>query len=252
MMEPGSVIIGGSYDSYVVATNGGRLVMRSMENTSTQYPVGTGSSYCPALIYANAGSATSFIGFSLTDAVYENGYNGTLLNISKPLVKATWYMTSTNATGLDLITQLSWNAGMEVNNFNRTQAYIAHNLSGHWDNAPTGPATGSNNFFSITRNNITRPGPLTIADMNSALDVKELANNTNAVVLYPNPATDVLNYSSAADITHVTIYDISGRKVKECSNTDNKIYINDLAPGHYQVQFTGENFTTVQRFIRSN
>lgn len=250
-MQPGSVIMGGSDDSYVIATGGGKLTMKSQANTSTQYPVGTELHYCPVLIYANGGSATSFIGFSVNPSVLEHGYLGLPLSTTKPLVNATWFMTSTVTTGLDLNVEFSWNPLMEVNGFDRTQAYASQNLGGQWDMATVGPATPINNLYAISRNNITRPGPFAVADEVAALDVEKMINKTAPITLYPNPAVDVIHFTAPAAVANADVFDLSGRLVKACSPAGNGISISDLAPGYYNIRLSGKDFTAVQGFIKA-
>ena len=75
--------------------------------------------------------------------------------------------------------------------------------------------------------------------------------NTNAINLYPNPASSTLNISGieASEISSISLYDITGRKLHQDAMT-NRIAISDFNDGLYFIQITtldGQNFT--QKFI---
>ena len=80
--------------------------------------------------------------------------------------------------------------------------------------------------------------------------VKDYESN-NAVSLYPNPSSDILNInnSSGNDIKDVSIYSINGMKVK--SNSDGSpILVSDLQAGIYHVKIQIENQTLNYKFIK--
>lgn len=57
---------------------------------------------------------------------------------------------------------------------------------------------------------------------------------TNKVKLYPNPTTDVVNFSGEVAIKNVTIYDITGKKVQSVAlNNANSMNISTLSNGAY-------------------
>jgi photosystem II stability/assembly factor-like uncharacterized protein len=69
---------------------------------------------------------------------------------------------------------------------------------------------------------------------NLSLAVNEASAKSNLKV-YPNPAVDVVNITANKDIKSVTIYDLSGKKVK--SSTDAAtVNVSSLAKGTYIVQ----------------
>jgi hypothetical protein len=76
----------------------------------------------------------------------------------------------------------------------------------------------------------------------------EFANNT--ISLYPNPAQEVLNVSSANSITKIEVYDLLGKKVASNNNAKN-INVAALGKGVYVVKVAQENGSVVaKRFIK--
>jgi hypothetical protein len=251
MINAGATVSGGSNNSYVITTGGGTLTMNLVANGAQTFYVGTSANYSPAMISANTGSVASDISVSLSDTVYSSGTTGADLTLDRSLVNATWFITSSASTGLDLDLQLMWSAAMEVNGFDRTQAYISHYINGNWDVMATSSATTSGSLYVLNRNNVTSLSPFTVADVNSALKVNNTLANANAEVsVYPNPAVDVVNFTAPGKVTGVTIYDVSGRKVSSATATGNSFSVSELTPGYYNVHFTGADFNAVQHFIK--
>ena len=74
------------------------------------------------------------------------------------------------------------------------------------------------------------------------------ANNT--ISLYPNPAQEVLNISSANSITKIEVYDLLGKKVASNNNAKN-VNVAALGKGVYIVKVAQENGSVVaKRFIK--
>lgn len=74
--------------------------------------------------------------------------------------------------------------------------------------------------------------------------------NTASIVMYPNPATDVLNIQSDIEIlTKVSITDLNGRVVKEVSNNLSQISLSGLAKGIYMVTMESATAKKVEKLI---
>ncbi len=58
------------------------------------------------------------------------------------------------------------------------------------------------------------------------------------LVIYPNPAKDVLHYTSAKTVNKIEIVNTAGILVKSIGAPQDKIPISDLKPGVYSLQFT--------------
>ena len=64
-----------------------------------------------------------------------------------------------------------------------------------------------------------------------------------AVQYYPNPAKNVLNFSSDSNVSDVAIFSLLGQKVLETkvNSNEGQINVSNLASGNYIVQATTEN-----------
>ncbi|QBN20456.1 T9SS type A sorting domain-containing protein [Flavobacterium nackdongense] len=70
-----------------------------------------------------------------------------------------------------------------------------------------------------------------------SLGLDAISKNNNSIALYPNPAKDVLNISSASKVISVDVYDSTGRLVLKSDNKSNdQINVSDLQSGIYIVR----------------
>lgn len=248
MLDAGATISGGSEDSYVITSEGGNLTMNVAANATAAYHVGTEDNYAPAVVIANTGSATSDIGIMVDNGVLANGSTGNDLTATNAVVDATWFMTSSVTTGVDVDVQVMWSADMEENGFDRTDAYIAH-YDNNWDMASSSSATAAGNMYTLSRENVA-PGPMAVSGTSEGLKVNHIAGKNVVTTVYPNPAVDMINFTATEKVTGITIYDVTGRKVKSVAADGNGISVSDLTPGYYNIQLGGEGFTSVQNFIK--
>jgi hypothetical protein len=240
---------GGSENSYIILADGGTFTQTSVSNTTDVFPVGTMLYYAPATITAGPASLIADISMGLVNNVMAYGNSGYSLSGIRSLVNNTWVLNSDVQTGLDLSVQLTWNESIEVNNFDRTKAYIAQYSNG-WDAVAVSPASSQGSYHSVSRQ-VTKPGALIVADQNSALAIPETASNESAISMYPNPSVDVIHFSAPLAVTTVDIFDITGRKVKTCSGADNSFSVRELTPGMYSVLLSGKDFSATQKFIKN-
>lgn len=71
------------------------------------------------------------------------------------------------------------------------------------------------------------------------------------VSIYPNPASDELFLKSEnIDITQVHVFDISGTKVLEFSENNDRIDVSALAQGLYFLEITSDGKKHLQKFIK--
>jgi len=89
----------------------------------------------------------------------------------------------------------------------------------------------------------------------NSMKVSDLAagineNNESHSVIYPNPATNVLNILSEKEIHNIEIYNVEGQLVKFISDNVNSIGISDLNNGVYFVKIHTENGTATHKFIK--
>jgi hypothetical protein len=91
-------------------------------------------------------------------------------------------------------------------------------------------------------------------ELNVALGVQPNAMVTNAINIYPNPATDVLNVQNNSNdtIAAIEIYTINGAKVKEHKGSESitTISVAELQTGVYFVKVTTNNGTSNYKFIK--
>ena len=83
--------------------------------------------------------------------------------------------------------------------------------------------------------------------MACTVGINEYASNNVSFIVYPNPATTVINISISElrnNSANITIYDVTGRAVKTVSTTEKNLSIDrgDLRSGIYFIQLrTGES-----------
>ena len=89
-----------------------------------------------------------------------------------------------------------------------------------------------------------------IFDSTTGLGTADFGTANNTISLYPNPAQEVLNVSSANSITKIEVYDLLGKKVASNNNAKN-VNVAALGKGVYVVKVVQENGSVVaKRFIK--
>ncbi|WP_033959911.1 DUF7619 domain-containing protein [Psychroserpens jangbogonensis] len=105
-------------------------------------------------------------------------------------------------------------------------------------------------YFDFNFPIITNIAQTTIATL--SIEEFELANNN--ITLYPNPTTNVLHLESKQAIKQISIYDISGRRIKEIALIGSKTYVNfsteDLSSGTYFVKIKMIQGEVVRKVIK--
>ena len=82
-------------------------------------------------------------------------------------------------------------------------------------------------------------------EFDSTLSISDL-NLDTSLLIYPNPATDIINISSTKPITKIKVFDMSGKQILKVLNT-NKINITSLKPGLYLLRISSNNSQTVKK-----
>lgn len=111
--------------------------------------------------------------------------------------------------------------------------------------------------IQVTHKSVLTGGSQVFSLIGSA-DVGITLNNDdyvfdNSVFIYPNPATNVLNYDVNAntEITAINIHDISGKEVYRTNNfVSNSIDIASLSSGVYFVTFQSDKNSVTKKFIK--
>ncbi|MGC4057211.1 MAG: T9SS type A sorting domain-containing protein [Chitinophagaceae bacterium] len=248
-LNAGSGITGGSANSYVQADGSGRLMANLAAGSNATFMVGTATDYTPIMVAANTASVTSDVGVSVKGSVMAKGTSGTVLSTTQPMVKNTWYITSSATSGINFDLTAMWNSTLEVNAFNRTQAYIAHYTGGMWDVASPAAATSvSGGMYAMTRTGITSLSPFMVTDKDAiTTSVKEMAQSVADITIFPAPANDAINIRSSKPINEVAIFNMEGKLVKTAAYTGKSISVSELPTGLYMVQLTGDEVREVRR-----
>lgn len=75
-------------------------------------------------------------------------------------------------------------------------------------------------------------------------------NSLQAIVAFPNPVKDVLNFTSEQSIIKVQIYDVSGRILSSNTTSDNKIDLRNLKSGNYFIKVFTEIGSQSMKIIK--
>ena len=105
-------------------------------------------------------------------------------------------------------------------------------------------------YFDFNFPIITNVAQTTVA----TLSTDEFALANSSIVLYPNPTTNVLHLESQQAIKQISIYDISGRQIKDIAVIGLKMNLDisteTLSAGTYFVKIKTINGALVKKFIK--
>lgn len=254
MIESNGEIMGADEDHYIKIDGQGKLSMTI--NGSSQgyltYPVGTTSSYSPAHLELNGGTSEMY-SVNVKNGVLIYGTSGYDMTMDQPIVDRTWDISSSSSSNIDVNMKLNWSAGMEVNGFDRTDAYITHYTNGNWDEtAGASATTTASGMFELSRNSVSSLSPFAITDKSSTVDIEE---NEVITSIYPNPSSGLIYIElKNADEVNIELLDASGRIIKTENNNGSKITNIDLSylpEGFYFIRITEGEKVSTKRIIRS-
>ena len=88
-----------------------------------------------------------------------------------------------------------------------------------------------------TINNVTPNTTLNVVEGSSILDVNEVQNGSEIFTIYPNPSSDIVNFSTKKGFLPVEakLYDMNGKMVYRSKVENNMISIKDLVSGVYVI-----------------
>lgn len=254
MMGSNAEIIGSDENHYIKIDGQGKLSMTI--NGSSQgyvtYPVGTTTSFSPAHLELN-GSTSEVYSVNVRNGVLIYGTSGYDMTMDQPIVDRTWDISSSTSTSVDVNMKLNWSAGMEVNGFDRTDAYITHYTNGNWDEtAGASATTTASGMFELSRNSVSSLSPFAITDKSSTVDIEE---NFIISSIYPNPTKGLVYIElKDADRANIELLDASGRIIKTSNNNGSRVSNIDLGTlpeGVYFVRITKGNNVSTKRLIKS-
>lgn len=245
-------ISGYSSSKYVQINGTGSLVMNvNSPSAYVMFPIGTATSLGAAYVQRNSGSG--MIGVSTRNGVWTMGTSGNNNALTESVVNRTWNVKSVSSASVDLNLKLEWATGMEVNGFNRNQAYISHYSNSTWDiqTATTASVVGTG-LYQISRSNITSLSPFAVVDQNAEVGIDEHVLAT--VGVSPNPTSDKLTVTlPGADRFTVELYDGAGNLVlsKAVNGTESgSIDLTSLAGGVYFMKVSNNNQQHVKRVVK--
>lgn len=90
--------------------------------------------------------------------------------------------------------------------------------------------------------------PVRILDQ--TLSTHDVTKDNNAIQIFPNPATDVLNIANVSSKAEFIITNMAGQKVMNGQITDNKISVSRLGTGAYIISIEDKGTTSNLKFIK--
>lgn len=212
-----AVMEGGSEASYIMTSGTARLVMWVDGNNSesVEFPLGDADGYAPVRLQNGAAGNVQFA-VKEYSVVYYDGTSGYAINNSEPVVNKTWDIDADASAAIDIDMEVQWMENMEVNGFDRTEAYISHYIDGGWDTyaASSAQATGSGSY-SLSRTSITSLSPFSVQN-EGAVGIEVAATTNGDFLFYPNPVRDQLSIESNGTLYDlIRIYDLSGKLIHQ-------------------------------------
>lgn len=119
------------------------------------------------------------------------------------------------------------------------------------------PTTTGNYYIGFNNNTPARTAITTanyifidtVTVTSSQLGVNDLVSFENAIAIYPNPTSDMLNIKSKDKVTAVSISDMSGKRI-EARVINNTVDVRGLQSGTYIINVVTEAGNSSQKFIK--
>ncbi len=255
-IDNGGSITGATTTRYIKINGQGTLDMMVDASGFAKFPVGTSTSYSPANLKLNSGTASKFM-VNVTNGVKTDGTFGSDMTTTRSLVNRTWDI-NTSATGnVDVDMKLEWTSDIEANGFDRSNAFISHFTNGNWDVTATATATATaNSTFELERKGITSFSPFAVADNGSALSTTPTTVAINK--MYPNPVQDKLICElDINNTTQIEVIDLSGRVLYNntvSANSGNTVAhtidFSSIPSGVYFVKVSSNDLQVMQKVVK--
>jgi hypothetical protein len=132
-------------------------------------------------------------------------------------------------------------------------------FTGNFQNQSFCSDSGCLTFRFTTDGSVTRPGWLAFVSCDESCngvitEVESILPSIPGILLYPNPANDLLNIKAAFgnEVVSISIISSSGQEVLQsvAINEFNSLNITHLNTGLYVIRFTGNNWTQSATFIK--
>jgi hypothetical protein len=242
---------GGSANSFVITGNNGRLAVVTNAGDSTSFHIGANATtYAPVKVKVNTGSSGGTISAGVVTGVQSGATTGTNLALTQPVVNATWFVSTSASSNVNMTVSPMWSVAMEVNSFNRSEAYVSTNTNGTWTSGTTASAaTTVGTMYTINSSAVTSSSAgIAVVGKNATNSVEGTIANAS-VNIYPNPVANTLRFDATGKV-NVTIYNIAGQVVKSATINNQAISVEELPAGYYNIRLTGDNFATTQKFVK--
>lgn len=204
---------GGDEDSYVQTSGIAELVMsvNGSNSENVEFPLGDSDGFAPVRIQNGAANNVQFR-VKQYSVVYSGGTTGYALNNSEAVVNKTWDIAAEGTNTYDLSLEMQWMSNMEVNGFDRTDAFISHYVNGSWDTyATTSAQAAGSGSYKLSRTGITSLSPFSVQN-DGVTGAPVLAAQTG-LNIYPNPVKNVLSIEGDQQYDLITVYDLSGKVI---------------------------------------
>ena len=246
--------------AHVEGTNKYAHVTLKNTSTNTQFQI-RGKVATVATLFSPVQTFTAsdadYTTYDFDMSTWDSGYQFPDINVS---VKDTWLATSTYAIGDIVISGNTYcknKTGINSTGLG-TPANVPHTDTANWDIVNTAgavadaaPATnGAVIGGALDMTNSIYIDSIVFDNTAPTLGTTDFGTANNTISLYPNPAQEVLNVSSANNITKIEVYDMLGKKVASNNNAKN-VNVAALGKGVYVVKVAQENGSVVaKRFIK--
>ena len=247
----GGSVAGGSTNSFVITGNNGRLAVATSASDSVTLHIGANATtYAPVKVKVNPGSTGGTISAGVVTGLQSGATTGTNLAVTQPVVNATWFVGTSATSNVNMTVSPMWSAAMEVNGFNRSEAYVSTNTNGTWTTSTTASAaTSAGTMYTLSSSAVTSSSAaVSVMGKNAVNNVPEVATNAG-IRIYPNPAISSLHFDANGTV-NVSVYNFAGQLVKSAVVTNNSISVEELPAGYYNIRLAGEAFTTTQKFVK--
>ncbi|MCX6171230.1 MAG: T9SS type A sorting domain-containing protein [Flavobacterium sp.] len=227
----------------------------TLKNTSTNTlfqlngkATGVATAFIPIQTYTP--SDTDYKTYDFDLSTWDSGYQFPELNFS---VKNTWLATATYVIGEIVISGNTY--CKNTSGANSVSPAVPHTDTANWAicdvTGATTPAVGAIVGGALDLTNFVYVDSIVFDNVvPSTLGTDDFGYANNTISLYPNPAQEVLNVSSAHSITKIEVYDLLGKKVASNKNAKN-VNVATLGKGAYIVKVLQENGSLVaKQFIK--
>jgi len=186
-----------------------------------------------------SGDSNSMMGIGFGDSGMANGADGFIYNSSS---NRDYTFTGFVAPTADAVQ--NWTEISNTVSGNIRTVVATRSLAGGTGDFAISNTPGTINIFfartSGTRSLAYHGGSRGYASLNmvATLGTSDLAEKSNRIIFYPNPAKETVSFKNADEIKSVGIYDSTGKMVKSLLLNGSSINVSALISGNYYMEIT--------------